>query len=164
MRRAFYCLAAGVTGLMAAGYLADTARSDARITALGGAFSIERASKGDRLPAFAVKALPRSTGVAVQNVGGDATENLTVVARKAPAVTSSPSNAIEVRSPGKDVERVPKIDRDVPDEARPKKRGTKMMDGCESSVSPLSPASAQAREARCVAVAPALVRGTFAVG
>lgn len=33
MRKAFYCLAAGAIGLVAAGYLADTARSDVRVTA-----------------------------------------------------------------------------------------------------------------------------------
>lgn len=144
MRKAFYCLALGLGGLMAAGYLVDTARSDARVTALGGALSIERASKGDRLPAFAVKAMPREAVTPGEAI--EAAHNLTVVARKVPGAAPLGIKAIEVRTFRKEGQ----TDREAPDEARSKKR-TKMMDGCEASVSPLSPASAQAQASRCVA-------------
>lgn len=143
MRKAFYCLALCLGGLTAAGYLADTARSDARVTALGGAFSIERASKGDRLPTFAVNAIPREAVAP-----GEATEaahNLTVVGRSVPAAAPVGAKAIKVQTFRKDGG----TDREALEAARSKKR-TKMMDGCEASVSPLSAASAQAPASRCV--------------
>jgi hypothetical protein len=144
MRKAFFCLATGVFALISAGYLADTARSDARVTALGGAFSVDRASKGDRLPAFAVNAIR----------GGDALDlgkmhepNLTMVERRSAPVTTDKD--VEKRSlPAASESR--EADRDAQNASRGKKRN-KMMDGCEASVSPLSPASAQARASRCVA-------------
>jgi len=144
MRRAFYCLAIGAAGLFAAGYLADTARSDARVNIGEGSFSIERVSKGDRLPAFAAKAIRDVSGAGeAKTVDPVPPQSMTVAVRR--PVIQEKNNPVTERSSRDEP------DHDLQNASRPKKRGNKMMDGCEASVSPLSPASAQARASRCVA-------------
>jgi hypothetical protein len=138
MRTVSYCLAAGAFSLLGAVIAAD-AISAARAVPLTSVVTIDRAAKGDRLPAFAVKALGHDVGLTGQN-DVSPHESTTTIARK-------PHTAVNSQDT-KDNGRL-RNDRDG-EEVRNKKRN-KLMDGCEASVSPLSPASASAAASRCVA-------------
>ncbi len=152
MRRVFYCFAAGAAGLMATGYIVSSVVSDARAVGVAsGPITLERTSKGDRLPAFAVQAMSPDALKKSADQPPVATSNVTIVIRSASPSREAP---VKVRQDRLEDQRSRDMDRDGEDQARTKKPAKKMMDGCEASVSPLSPASASAGASRCVAGVP----------